>query len=84
MAFFPQYLQAQPCECTNCPVPIEDNGTFQGFLDVTVLGANDLSLCPLQQVCFEITHTWIGDLCVTLTSPGGLNYMVMADVNNNF
>lgn len=75
---------SQPCECTNCPVPIQDNGTFQGFLDVTVDGPNNLALCPLQQVCFEITHTWVGDLCVTLTSPGGLNYMVMADVNNNF
>ncbi|MBK8490538.1 MAG: gliding motility-associated C-terminal domain-containing protein [Saprospirales bacterium] len=80
---FPSLLTAQPCECTNCPVPIEDNGTFQGFLDVTVNGPNNLALCPLQQVCFEITHTWVGDLCVTLTSPGGLNYMVMADANNN-
>lgn len=81
---FPNFASAQPCECTNCPVPIEDNGTFQGFLDVTVNGPNDLGQCPLQQVCFQITHTWVGDLCVTLTSPGGLNYMVMADLNNNY
>ena len=77
-------LSAQPCECTNCPVPITDNGTFEGYLDVTVDGPNDLSQCNLQQVCFEITHTWIGDLSATLVSPGGLNYMVMADLNNNF
>lgn len=86
MAFFvsPSNLWGQePCECTNCPVPIQDNGTFQGFLDVTVSGPNNLFVCPLQQVCFEIQHTWIGDLSVTLTSPGGLNYLVMADVNNN-
>jgi gliding motility-associated-like protein len=76
--------QGDPCECINCPVPIEDNGTFQGFLDVTVDGPNDLSQCPLQAVCFTITHTWVGDLSVALTSPGGLNYLVMADDNNNF
>ncbi|MCB0684074.1 MAG: hypothetical protein KDC32_24685, partial [Saprospiraceae bacterium] len=59
-------LYAQPCSCTNCPVPITDNGTFQGLLNVTVDGPNDLSLCPLEQVCFTITHTWVGDLSVTL------------------
>ena len=75
-------LYAQPCSCTNCPVPITDNGTFQGLLNVTVDGPNDLSLCPLEQVCFTITHTWVGDLSVTLTSPGGLNYLVMADADN--
>ncbi len=80
-------LEAQVCDCLttgNCPVGIEDNGTFMGTLDVTVNGANDLGQCPLQSVCFSITHTWVGDLCVTLTSPSGLNYMVMADANNNF
>lgn len=78
-------LLAQPCDCLttgNCPVPIQDNGTFQGTLDVTVSGPNDLGQCPLTSVCFSITHTWVGDLCVTLTSPSGVNYMVMADANN--
>lgn len=82
-----QPVQAQVCDCLttgNCPVPIQDNGTFQGTLDVTVNGSNDLGQCPLQSVCFSITHTWVGDLCVTLTSPSGLNYMVMADANNGF
>jgi gliding motility-associated-like protein len=78
-------LSAQnPCECTNCPVPIQDNGTFDGFLDVTVNGPNNLGLCPLQRVCFTIDHTWVGDLSVSLISPSGLNYLVMADDNNNF
>ena len=74
----------QDCECTNCPVPITDNGTFQGLLDVTVNGANNLGSCPLSQVCFTITHTWVGDLAATLTSPSGLNYIIMGDVNNGF
>ncbi|MBR9923002.1 MAG: T9SS type B sorting domain-containing protein [Bacteroidetes bacterium] len=78
----PAGMTAQPCECTNCPVPITDNGTFEGLLDVTVDGPNDLGQCPLQQVCFTITHTWVGDLSVSLVSPSGLNYLVMADSNN--
>ena len=73
---------AQPCECANCPLPITDNGSFDGLLDVTVNGPNDLDLCPLEQVCFTIDHTWIGDLSISLTSPAGLNYLVMADANN--
>ena len=77
-------IAQDPCECTNCPVPITDNGTFDGLLNVTVNGPNDLGACPLQQVCFTITHTWVGDLSVSLTSPSGLNYLVMADDNNNF
>ena len=78
-------LFSQVCDCLttgNCPVPIQDNGTFYGTLDVTVNGPNDLSQCPLTQVCFSITHTWVGDLSVALVSPGGLNYLLMADVNN--
>lgn len=76
---------AQVCDCLttgNCPVPIFDNGTFQGTLDVTVSGPNDLGQCPLTSVCFSITHTWVGDLAVTLTSPNGTNYIVMGDANN--
>ncbi|MEY3052407.1 MAG: hypothetical protein RLY31_2192 [Bacteroidota bacterium] len=80
-------LLSQPCDCLttgNCPVSIEDNNTFYGTLDVTVSGANDLGQCPLTQLCFTINHTWIGDLSVALISPGGLNYLVMADANNGF
>ena len=83
LAFCAAPLFAQDdCACTNCPVPIFDNGTFNGFLEVTVDGPNDLSQCPLQEVCFTISHTWVGDLCVTLTAPDGTNYMVMADSDN--
>ena len=71
------------CECTNCPVPITDNGSFDGLLDVTVNGPNNLGLCPLQRVCFQINHTWVGDLSVTMTSPGGLSYILMGDLNNS-
>ena len=79
----PTWGQAQPCECSNCPLPIQDNGSFDAFLDVNVNGPNDLGQCPLQSVCFTIDHTWIGDLSVTLTSPSNINYILMADANNS-
>lgn len=50
---------------------------------MTVDGPNDLSACPLERVCFEITHTWVGDLSVSLTAPSGLTYLVMADIDND-
>ncbi|MEZ4957141.1 MAG: gliding motility-associated C-terminal domain-containing protein [Saprospiraceae bacterium] len=80
-------LLAQPCDCIstgNCPVPIFDNATFQGTLDVTVNGPNDLGACPLTKVCFSITHSWVGDLSVALTSPNGTNFLLMADIDNGF
>lgn len=77
----------QPCDCIstgNCPVPITDNGSFQGTLDVTVNGVNDLGVNGLTSVCFSITHTWIGDLNVSLTSPNGTTYLIMSDSGNNY
>jgi len=75
------------CDCVttgNCPVPIQDNGVFNGYLDVTVNGANDLAVNPLTSVCVTITHTWIGDLSISLTSPSGVSYLLMADAGNNY
>ena len=84
LLFFCSTLSAQnPCECENCPVPIEDNGTFDANLNVFDASPNDLGACPLLQVCFTINHTFIGDLFVTLKSPSGLEYFVMADGGNN-
>ena len=45
---------------------------------------NDLALSPLTSVCVTITHTWIGDLSISLTSPSGVEYLIMADVSNNY
>ncbi|MBI1226440.1 MAG: T9SS type B sorting domain-containing protein [Bacteroidetes bacterium] len=75
------------CDCVttgNCPVPITDYGIYSGYLDVTVNGANDLGVNPLTSVCLTITHTWIGDLSVSLTSPSGVEYLIMADAGNNY
>jgi len=72
----------QECDCIGCPIQITDNGTFQVFLEVNIDGPNDLGQCQLEQVCFTIQHTWVGDLAATLTSPSGLNYIIMGDSNN--
>lgn len=89
LLFWPGFscLLAQNCDCKttgNCPVWLQDYGTFKGILDVVVNGPNDLGKCPLTKVCFTISHTWIGDLSVALTSPDGTNYLLMADADNTF
>ncbi|MEL7220747.1 MAG: hypothetical protein AAGJ93_05470, partial [Bacteroidota bacterium] len=76
-------LSAQECDCIGCPLTITDNATFQVFLDVNIDGPNDLGSCGLEQVCFTIDHTWVGDLAATLTSPAGLNYIIMGDSDNS-
>jgi gliding motility-associated-like protein len=76
-------LSAQDCSCVNCPLPINNNSIQETTLEVEVNGPDDLGACPLDRVCFTITHTWVGDLYVTLESPSGLEYMVMADIDNN-
>ncbi|MEO1260356.1 MAG: PKD domain-containing protein [Bacteroidota bacterium] len=80
-------LQAQLCDCItmgNCPTAILNNQTTTATLNVGTSGPNDLSQCPLQSVCFTISHTWIGDLSVSLTSPDGTKYLLMADGNNDY
>ncbi len=84
-ATFTQILAQCSCvETGNCSTPINDYGVYDGFVDVTVNGPNDLAVSPLTSLCFTISHTWIGDLSVSLTSPGGLEYLVMADVSNTY
>lgn len=85
LATFTQLFAQCDCVTTgNCPVPIQDNGIYSGYLDVTVNGANDLGVNPLTSVCVTITHTWIGDLSISLTSPSGVEYLIMADAGNNY
>ena len=79
--------QTQACDCVDaglCPIPINDNSTTEVPLIVDLPGNKDLAECPLEQVCFTITHSWIGDLSVSLTSPDGQHYLIMADDDNNF
>lgn len=75
------------CSCYDCPVLLPDvtTTTFTGEVVVinsvnNVLGVNN----QLEQVCIDITHTWIGDLDVTLTAPDGTSVLLFADGNNDF
>jgi len=77
------FAQNGDCSCVNCPQPVQDNGTFGAILNVNIDGPNDLSLCNLEQVCFQINHTWIGDFSVSLQAPDGTEYMLMGDNDNN-
>jgi subtilisin-like proprotein convertase family protein len=78
-------LKAQvDCICTNCPVPLPDvlSTTFNGYLQVSgatnnVLGGNNC----LESVCINISHSWIGDLDISLTSPDGTTIILFADGN---
>ncbi|MGK0365136.1 MAG: gliding motility-associated-like protein [Saprospiraceae bacterium] len=82
-AAIPLSAQEPECACTNCPVPIYNNSVSYAYVNVEVNGENDLSTCPLTKVCFEVSHTWIGDLSASLISPNGTRYLIMADINND-
>ena len=75
-------LSGQTYNCTDCPIAITDVNVQTSILNVSGVATDDLGVCGLQQVCFTIQHTWIGDLVVGLESPDGLRYLVMADDDN--
>ena len=75
-------LSAQDCSCVDCPIDIFNLQTHTSTIDVQVAGPNDLGSCGINEVCFTIAHTWVGDLSVSLVSPAGLKYLVMADAEN--
>ena len=83
LAALPLSAQDAECACTNCPVPIYNNSVSYAHVNVEVNGEDDLSTCPLTKVCFEVSHTWIGDLSASLISPNGTRYLIMADINND-
>lgn len=88
VSFFalPAFSQT-PCDCVgsgNCPVPINDADTTTATLLVDVPGAPDLASCPLESVCVTISHTWIGDISVSLISPNGEHYLLIADAGNDY
>ncbi|MCB0642485.1 MAG: proprotein convertase P-domain-containing protein, partial [Phaeodactylibacter sp.] len=82
LLFLPFGGHSQTFTCTDCPVAITDINIQTSTLNVSGLSTNDLSVCQLQEVCFTIQHTWIGDLVIALESPDGLQYLVMADDDN--
>ena len=83
--FLPFSVSAQQagCSCLDCPLPITDNSVTYSSITISGAEVDDLSECPLVQVCLGITHSWIGDLSASLISPGGQQYLIMADLNNS-
>ena len=75
-------LLSQELNCIYCPQNLTDNGVISNPVEVINSGPDELINNPLQKVCINISHTWIGDLAVSLTAPDGTTYLLMADVNN--
>ena len=66
-------------DSTDVPQPINDNTTVTSILPIANSGlVNDIDLTNL-----NITHTYIGDLQISLTSPGGTTVALMVNVCAN-
>ncbi|MBS0195760.1 MAG: proprotein convertase P-domain-containing protein [Planctomycetes bacterium] len=59
------------------PIGITDNTTVTSTITVPAGSGNVSNL----SVCVGLTHTWIGDLIVQITSPGGTTVNLMTRVN---
>ena len=61
------------CGCTNCPLTMPDGAVEDFFVNVFDAGGADCNLAtnPLDQVIINFNHEYLGDLTITLTSPGG-------------
>lgn len=53
------------------PAGVDDAQTVSG-IGGTVLGTD----VTLEMICFNISHTWVGDLIVTLTAPNGASVVL--------
>lgn len=61
------------------PIPDEDTTGLSNIQLLTSIGGTTLGVdVRLLKVCFQISHTWVGDLVVSLTSPNG-NTVVLMD-----
>jgi hypothetical protein len=61
------------CGCTNCPLGLPDNAVEDFFVNVFSDGTADCNLAtnPLNFITLNFNHEYLGDLTITLTSPGG-------------
>lgn len=85
LAFQAHIFSQTTANCAECPISFDDAvvGILTHQIDVPPVGANDLSVNPLERVCFNISHSWLGDLFIVLESPGGKTYFLMGDDDNN-
>jgi len=81
--YYSSALLAQtPCTCTNCPQFMPDGFTGSFFLNVQnacnpILGQNGQGVCGVR---LHLEHEYIGDLRITLTSPGGQSVTLIGPV----
>lgn len=70
------------CVCTNCPQEMPDNFTGDFLINVSGAVNNDLG-SPSQGVCgvyLSFDHEYVGDLEITLTSPGGQSVTLLGPI----
>lgn len=61
------------------PIPDEDTTGLSDTRTLTTIGGTALGVdARLLKVCYQVTHTWVGDLVVSLTAPNG-NTVVLMD-----
>ena len=84
MFLTPLFLQSQvnPCSCTNCPQFMPDGFTGNFFFQVQnaanpTLGQNGQGVCG---VVLNFDHEYLGDLSITLTSPGGQSVTLVGPI----
>lgn len=63
---------------------IADNSITVIDLPINMPGNPNLGSCPLEKVCLTFSHTYIGDISISLQSPNGEHYLIMSDAGNNF
>jgi len=81
-AFFFQSVQAQDCVCTNCPQFMPDGFTGNFYIQIDnadnpTLGQNGQGVCGVR---LTFDHEYLGDLQITLTSPGGQSVTLIGPV----
>jgi gliding motility-associated-like protein len=88
LLLLPPALSAQdsPCFCDQCPVFLDDNVQARLVFSVQgatqpVLGVGGQGLCG---VSIHLTHTYISDLLVRLTSPSGASVLLMGPFGLGF
>ena len=77
----PAFAQG-PCVCTNCPQFMPDGFTGQFLIQIQnaanpTLGQNGQGVCG---VVLHFDHEYVGDLQITLTSPGGQSVTLIGPI----
>jgi len=72
-------INAQSCECTDCPIPIIDNTVTTSCLDVSgltnpTLNSGGQGVCGIE---IQFDHTWLTEVSITLIAPNGSSVILV-------